>query len=133
MSIVGEKHFTLMPPHAVLFLEEQQFKSAQWQYGQKEGQFGFECEEREGSNRWVCVNPDLDRDHEAFPRLKAAPCYHVTVKKEEMLYLPSLWYHQVSQCRTKDPYVLALNYWFDMDFSHNYALYETCRALRNFP
>ena len=55
----------------------------------------------------------------------------MTEKKEEMLYLPSLWYHQVSQVRGKDPYTLAINYWFDMEFSQNFTLYETCRALRN--
>ncbi len=48
-----------------------------------------------------------------------------------MLYLPSLWYHQVSQVKGNNPYALAINYWFDMEFTHNFSLYETCRALRN--
>jgi len=40
-----------------------------------------------------------------------------------MLYLPSLWYHQVSQTKGNDPYTLAINYWFDMEFTHNFSLY----------
>jgi jumonji domain-containing protein 7 len=59
--------------------------------------------------------------------------YHVVVEAGEMLYLPSLWYHQVSQVRGKAPYTLAVNYWFDMEFSHNFSLYEACRALRGLP
>jgi len=92
----------------------------------------FECSSTPESNRWICVNPDLDKDNERFPNLAKAQKYHVIVGKEEMLYLPSLWYHQVSQCRGKAPYVLALNYWYDMEFSQNFALYETCRGLRGY-
>ena len=59
--------------------------------------------------------------------------YHVVVQAGEMLYLPSLWYHQVAQVKGKAPYTLAVNYWFDMEFSQNFSLYETCRALKNLP
>ena len=30
MPIVGQKHFTLLPPVAILFLEEQKYKMAKW-------------------------------------------------------------------------------------------------------
>ena len=120
-----------MPPHSILHLEEQPYKMAKWNYQVTESKPLFECKASNDVNKWICVNPDLEKDYEIFPRLKEAKSYHVTVKKEEMLYLPSLWYHQVSQCKGKDPYILALNYWFDMEFTQNYALYETCRSLRN--
>ena len=40
-----------------------------------------------------------------------------------MLYLPSLWYHQVAQSHPHSPYLIAINYWFDMEFNQNYTLY----------
>lgn len=58
---------------------------------------------------------------------------HVVVESGETLYLPALWYHQVSQTCHKAPYTLAVNYWFDMEFSHNYSLYETARKLKGYP
>lgn len=47
-----------------------------------------------------------------------------------MLYLPALWYHQVSQ-HHKNPndYIIAVNRWYDMDFGHNHGLYQLSRLL----
>lgn len=112
-----------MPPHSILFLEEQEYKAARWKYLGGEKNHIFDCIPSQTKNKWICVNPDLDKDLERFNRLKQAQSYHVSIKKEEMLYLPSLWYHQVSQFKGKDPYVLAVNYWFDMQFTQNYSLY----------
>lgn len=129
VPITGEKHFTLLPPHAILRLEEQEYRTARWKY--ESG--SFSCEPTGETNRWICVNPDLKEDRELFAGLNSVKSYHVSVGKEEMLYLPSLWYHQVSQMRGKAPYTLAVNYWFDMAYCQNFSLYETCRALRGLP
>jgi peptidyl-lysine (3S)-dioxygenase / protease len=65
LPIVGEKHFTLLPPHSILRLEEQEFRTARWNY--QEGK--FTCHPTGGNNRWICCNPDLKEDHERFPLL----------------------------------------------------------------
>jgi jumonji domain-containing protein 7 len=65
LPIVGEKHFTLLPPIAILRLEEQEFRNARWHYeGGK-----FDCKTTGEANRWVCLNPDLKEDRERFPEL----------------------------------------------------------------
>lgn len=47
-----------------------------------------------------------------------------------MLYLPALWYHQVSQyCKNPREYIIAINQWFDMEFSHNHGLYQLSRMV----
>jgi jumonji domain-containing protein 7 len=64
----------------------------------------------------------------------------VTLHKGDMLYLPSYWYHHVSQ--TPDYYegstgighgvkaTIAVNWWFDMQFAgHFYASFELNRRL----
>ena len=49
---------------------------------------------------------------------------HVVLEAGETLYLPSLWYHQVSQAHRKgDPYTIAVNSWYDMSFGHVHTLY----------
>jgi jumonji domain-containing protein 7 len=124
MTIVGEKHFTLLPPISILYLEEQEYLSAKWSYDKSSKEENkFKCTSTGEKNKWISVNPDLKEDLERFPTIGKAQSYHVTIKKEEMLYLPSLWYHQVSQCKGKDPYTLAINYWFDMDYTQNFSLY----------
>lgn len=38
----------------------------------------------------------------------------VTLREGDMLYLPSLWYHKVSQSVGEEGFVCAINYWYDM-------------------
>ena len=52
------------------------------------------------------------KDEEEFPLLRNAHPMTVRVRAGELLYLPSLWFHRVTQtCETT-----AINYWFDMNF-----------------
>lgn len=44
---------------------------------------------------------------------------------QDILYLPALWYHRVSQ---KGPTV-AVNYWHDMRFDHKYVYYRFLQSL----
>lgn len=58
-TIVGEKHFTLLPPMNVLYLEEQTFKKAKWAYNKEKGTFG--CNEVPNEEtKWVTCNVDLE-------------------------------------------------------------------------
>ncbi|PNW85197.1 hypothetical protein CHLRE_03g175750v5 [Chlamydomonas reinhardtii] len=57
----------------------------------------------------------------------------------EVLYLPSIWYHQVEQrcCLTsttpgpdaEHDYVIAVNYWFDMKYDTRYSSFKLVEAL----
>ena len=62
--------------------------------------------------RWI--EPDVTRldAAEHFPRLKQAHPVTVKLGEGEMLYLPALWYHRVTQtCET-----VGVNWWYDMRF-----------------
>ena len=56
--------------------------------------------------------------------------FHCVVEAGEILYLPSLWFHQVSQFnKNQENYTRAVNFWFDMEFGNNFALLETLKSL----
>mmetsp|Transcript_1494 Transcript_1494/g.3195 ORF Transcript_1494/g.3195 Transcript_1494/m.3195 type:complete len:481 (+) Transcript_1494:89-1531(+) len=64
--------------------------------------------------RWI--EPDIEQlpgAADRYPRLNMAHPIRVRVSQGEMLYLPALWYHRVTQsCET-----VGLNYWYDMRFN----------------
>ena len=69
------------------------------------------------------------RQHPAyFDSLLPKP-FRVTVKAGEVLYLPSLWWHQVEQTAGKDNMVIAVNYWYDMQFDCKYAYFQLVETL----
>lgn len=40
------------------------------------------------------------------------------------MYLPSLWYHQVSQHHPEDNFIVACNYWWDMDYNTKHSMQD---------
>lgn len=58
--------------------------------------------------------------HMQFPLLKYAhPIHNVTVRAGELLYLPSLWFHRVTQTRE----TIGINYWYNMNFNSPHWCY----------
>ena len=54
----------------------------------------------------------------------------VSVRAGEVLYLPKLWHHQVTQTTR----TLAVNTWYEMPFDDGvYATYQLLRDLRGLP
>ncbi|CAM9247938.1 unnamed protein product [Choristocarpus tenellus] len=122
----GEKQFTLLPPSDVMFLYEQLYPQARYQQDAERGAFNVLLEE--GSVNWSPVDPacpDLTR----HPLFRYASPIQCTVQAGEILYLPSLWYHQVEQ----KGLTIAVNYWHDMDFDHKFVLYNFLQGLARCP
>ena len=128
----GKKEFVLCPPADALFLHEGDFHSGTFRPLRRQ------CTDRESEDQhgpsWVVVADDkqddgednpcktkwiepdilkyLDNGDKEFPLLSKAHPVKIIVSEGEMLYIPSLWYHRVTQtCET-----VGVNYWFDMKF-----------------
>lgn len=80
---------------------------------------------------WISVDPSRTRSQhtlERFPLARHARPLHVTLSRGDVLYLPSMWFHQVEH-EPGEPAV-AVNFWFDMNFlSPNYALFRMVEEL----
>ena len=73
---------------------------------------------------WVSVNP-LNPDLSEFPQYRRARGMKVRVEAGDALYLPSLWFHHVTQSHA----CIAVNYWYDMNFDIKYNYYQSIQAL----
>lgn len=94
--------------------------------GESDGSsISHESQQRERESRlpWIPISPLLSRSYldNAFPYYKHARPETVTVEAGQILYLPSGWFHHVTQqCGSWDDGTsapcIAVNYWFDMDY-----------------
>jgi jumonji domain-containing protein 7 len=142
--IEGEKTFTLLPPTDASFLDEQEYPSKiyalegsrlecaatrSW-YSQssrvKKSDLRLSAENCPSESiSWIAVDPD-----EPFCSSKHSDSYKYatpikcSVQAGEVLYIPAMWYHRVSQTKP----TVAVNYWYDQRFDFRYVFYETMRA-----
>ncbi|RYG51136.1 cupin-like domain-containing protein [archaeon] len=125
--IQGEKVFSLFPPHDILWLYEQPCVSARYVYDDPAGDGAYrlpgaraswsvrvECDAGTGEpvrQPWIAAPADR-ADVRRFPLQRHASPVVAHVRAGEVLYLPSLWYHQVAQRGL----TIAVNAWHDMSY-----------------
>ena len=124
----GEKVFTLCPPADAPFLYEREHESGR--FVQAQDSSWYVCVEAGHRVPWVAadVTRKDDPTHAAeFPLLRFTHPIEVRVQAGEMLYLPALWFHRVTQtCET-----VAINYWYGMRFdSPSWCYFHLLQQLR---
>lgn len=143
--VSGEKHFLLLPPteHHRLYIREYLAASyAPAEAGQEaQGEehqlrLKLQMEEPERMVPWSSVDPYPASPEEMAAQASSFPLYfdgpapiRCTVRAGEMLYLPSMWFHHVSQSPGPNGLTIAVNYWYDMQFDIKYAYFNFLRSL----
>ncbi|KAK4153122.1 cupin-like domain-containing protein [Chaetomidium leptoderma] len=130
VQVAGHKHFVLLPPAggAAAVVNEQPLSAARYVRthtleGEEEGlEGGLELVLDDGEEGKGEVVPfaiwDPNRPAENATRYSAlAQPMRVTLDPGDMLYLPCMWYHKVSQSCSPEGVCIAVNYWYDMDFA----------------
>jgi len=112
----GHKDITLFPPHDFPWLKYEKCKPAKYVFDEKQDKFSVNevCDQPEVP--WIAVDPlrpDLDR----FPEYRNATPLKLRLCAGDVLYLPSLWFHHISQSQG----CVAVNFWYDMQFDGKYA------------
>lgn len=131
VQIAGQKHFVLLPPHCQPCVGETRLRGAVYvREGEGERQGEGEGEEKEkggmggkgklklvvedGENEnqvpFAIWDPDRPRVNETKYSALARPI-RVTLNPGDMLYLPCMWYHKVSQSCSPEGVCIAVNYW----------------------
>jgi len=55
-------------------------------------------------------------NYETFPKYEYAKSIECNIKKGEVLYLPSYWWHEVQSKPDENHRNIAVNYWFEPFF-----------------
>jgi peptidyl-lysine (3S)-dioxygenase / protease len=108
--VVGEKHFTLLPPTDYFYLYEQNFTAAHYHRDAQSGQWGLTIDDPPTQTPWIPVDPDQP-DVERYPLASKLRPIHVVLRAGELLYLPSMWYHKVAQWGDQECRTIAINHW----------------------
>lgn len=122
--ISGEKTFTLLPPTDSIFMPENTYPTCRYtlyncdlsscdgeSYNSSNFRISYDgCPS--DSLPWIPLDPANPNAISKYPQFRLAHPIHCTVKAGEVLYIPAMWYHRVSQtCKT-----VAVNYWYDQRF-----------------
>ncbi|KEZ39703.1 hypothetical protein SAPIO_CDS9655 [Scedosporium apiospermum] len=135
VQIRGRKHFVLMPALCAPAVRELRLDPATYRREEGTGKLVLERDVVEGGDEDARVPfPTWDPDGVAVGGREGiegrgtvegnvfaefVQPMRVTLEPGDMLYLPAIWYHKVSQSCSEDDegFVLAVNYWYDMDYS----------------
>jgi jumonji domain-containing protein 7 len=72
---------------------------------------------------WITTDPEVDPEDITYDPSKPSTHYalahplRVKVQAGEVLYIPAMWYHRVSQTQL----TIAVNYWYDQRFDFRYS------------
>lgn len=134
--VTGEKHFLLLPPTDVHRLYIREYPAATYTYSKDTGEFDLELEKPTRYVPWCSVDPypspeTMDDEMAKFPLYFNGPRpFECTVKAGEVLYLPSMWFHHVSQSADDGGLTIAVNYWYDMQFDIKYAYFNFLQSIQ---
>lgn len=127
VQVKGRKHFVLLSPLCHACMNEKLLPQATYIRTDR----GLILRPDEQSEPVPFATWDPDRPtKECTPSSHLARPLRVTLEPGDMLYLPAMWYHKVTQsCPLEsEGFVVAINYWYDMEFSG--TLYPLCTFLR---
>ncbi|KAF2262945.1 Clavaminate synthase-like protein, partial [Lojkania enalia] len=123
VQILGRKHFVLLPPVEAACVNERSVLAGTYR-PREEGKWdeGLDdlvivVDEPEEYVPFATWDPDAPTNTPPYSSLSQP--LRVTLEEGDMLYLPALWYHKVSQSCNDEGLCCAVNYWYDLDFSGN--------------
>ena len=135
--IRGKKTFILHPPTDVAHIPHKLYKAAKY----KSVNGGFEVEDllvedkspncvkislKQQEVPWISINP-LQPDFEKYPQYAKSKPITCEVNPGEILYLPSLWFHHVTQVHG----TIAINFWYDMEYDIKYNYFKFIESVSN--
>ncbi|KAI0157891.1 Clavaminate synthase-like protein [Hypoxylon sp. FL1284] len=130
VQVAGAKRFVLLPALCQPCVNERALPPASYA---RDGDRRLVLRREEGGEAvpFAVWDPDCPEKRATKYSHLARPL-RVTLNPGDMLYLPAMWYHKVSQSCSEEGMCVAVNYWYDMEFSGPlYPLTSFVRTLGN--
>ncbi|MCJ1453653.1 hypothetical protein MMC28_004000 [Mycoblastus sanguinarius] len=108
-QIVGSKHFVLLPPIETACVNEQFLPCATYA-----ADMSLVPDTPNETVPFAVWDPDRPDEHMTRFSHLSKPI-RVKLDPGDMLYLPTCWYHKVSQKSSEEGICCSINYWYDMD------------------
>ncbi|KAI1076071.1 phospholipase A2 [Whalleya microplaca] len=130
VQVAGRKHFVLLPALCQPCVHERELPPATYarEEGQDSGVLRLRRDEEGENVPFATWDPDRPAERATKYSHLARPM-RVTLNPGDMLYLPAMWYHKVSQSCSDEGICVAVNYWYDMEFDG--PLYSLASFVRN--
>lgn len=129
--ISGAKTFTLLPPTDCVYLPEKVYPTAKYEISGGSDTLGSLQLSSENcpttSLSWISLDPDDPHVCEKYPSFARTHPLRCTVYPGEVLYIPAMWYHRVSQTVP----TISVNFWYDQRFDFRYVFYSTIQQLKD--
>ncbi|KAF2014839.1 Clavaminate synthase-like protein [Aaosphaeria arxii CBS 175.79] len=122
VQIIGQKHFVLLPPVESPCVNEKSLLAATYKPRDielSEEDLIVQIDEPKEYVPFATWDPDAREQNGTTYSPYSRPL-RVTLSEGDMLYLPALWYHKVSQTCSSEGICCAVNYWYDLDFSGSF-------------
>jgi len=120
----GYKELVLQPPTDLPWVPYRDYKPAIYKENKDTG--GFEIEEINSSLvPWIAIDP-TSPDLDTYPEYANSTQFRLKLEAGDVLYMPSLWFHYLSQSHG----CIAINYWYDMEFDIKYNYYNLVKKLK---
>lgn len=120
-QIRGQKHFVLLPPLAAPCVNEKPLPGATYRLQDPEEPASIVARLDEPRQEVPVATWDPDMPAErTTPYSHLAHPMRVTLNEGDVLYLPAMWFHKVSQSCGPEGFCCAVNYWYDLDFSGSF-------------
>ncbi len=120
VQILGQKHFVLLPPVEAPCVGEKSLLATTYAPEgdgnvRRKEDLQIKVDEPRDYVPFATWDPDVPGENNT-PYSQFSQPMRVTLDEGDMLYLPALWYHKVSQSCNEEGICCAVNYWYDMDF-----------------
>ncbi|KAF1965199.1 Clavaminate synthase-like protein [Bimuria novae-zelandiae CBS 107.79] len=124
VQVLGKKHFVLLPPVEAPCVNEKAVLAATYTTNaegdiKKEDLVAKIDEPEDTYVPFATWDPDRPETN-ATPFSQYSRPLRATLEEGDVLYLPALWYHKVSQSCNSEGLCCAVNYWYDLDFSGSF-------------
>jgi jumonji domain-containing protein 7 len=121
IQILGQKHFVLLPPVESACVNERALLAATYRPRHEDAPDELlpHVDKPDEYIPFATWDPDKPKQN-TTPFSHYSQPLRVTLDEGDMLYLPALWYHKVSQSCNEEGLCVAVNYWYDLDFTGSF-------------